>query len=257
MTLDPNSNSNISQRKWLDELATTNQVKDLGVYIRSLKHFNDFALVKPYQSLNQHFIDDFLNTYLFNLVVTNELSLNTARTYYNICFRYITWFMGDSQIEKRDFKKVFSNVVVDDYKQELTYSALVAEKHSIDKCSIEFKLMFLIALREKHLGIEDIVSLSIDHLGLIKNTLLNDALKNYISSNRRSSRLEKVSDELPKNKIFYSQRGELFSLDSFRSRLSDLNKTLNNNVRITSKAIRNFSITDDEVRVLISGIMND
>ncbi|HAS6095626.1 TPA: hypothetical protein I7145_13340 [Vibrio vulnificus] len=257
MILDPNLNLNLSQRKWLEELATLHQVKDLGVYIRSLKRLNDFALIKPHLSLNQHFIDDFLNTYLFNLVITNELRLNTARTYYNICFRFITWFVSDSEIVKRDFKQIFSNVVVEELNQELTYSVLLSETHSINKCSIEFKLMLLITLREKHLGIEDVVSLSIDHLGLIKNTLLNSALKNYIVSNRRSSRLEKVRDEVPKNKIFYSQRGEIFSLDSFRSRLSDLNKTLNNNVRITSKAIRNFSITDDEVRVLISGIIND
>ncbi|NGZ15692.1 hypothetical protein HGG78_18460 [Vibrio aestuarianus] len=257
MTLNPTFNLNDDQRKWLDELVS-NQVKDLGIYIRSLKRLNDFASIVPDQPQNQQFIDEFLNTYLFNLVSTNELKPNTAKAYYNVCFRFITWVTSDNQLKKQNFGKIFSNVVIKDINQELDFNILFSEKNAIDKCSIEFKLIVTITLREKNLRIEDVISLSIDDLGLIQNIKLRSALKNYIFSNRRFSRLEKVRNELPNNKVFYSQRGELFSLDSFRSRLSDLNKVLNNNnVHITSKVLRQFSITDEEVCVLISGIINE
>ncbi len=258
MTLKLPSNLTDAQRKWLDELVITNQVKDLGIYIRSLKRFNDFASIKPGQSQNQQLIDGFLNTYLFDLVSTNELKPNTAKAYYNVCFRFITWLTSNSELKKQNVRKIFSNVHVENVNQELNFNVLLSEKNIIDNCSIEFKLIFLIILREKQLRIEEIISLSIDDLGLIQNIKLKSILSNYVFSNRRFSRLEKVRNELPSNKIFYSQRGELFSLDSFRSRLSDLNKILKNkNIHITSKVLRQFAITDEEVCVLISGIINE
>ncbi len=73
-----------------------------------------------------------------------------------------------------------------------------------------------------------------------------------------SSRLEKVRNETPNNMVFYSQRGELYSLDSFRSRLSDLNRILNNNkIHISSKKLREFSINDEELCELIGGMINE
>lgn len=90
MTFNPTSSLNDYQKKWLDELVSTNQVKDLGIYIRSLKRLNDFASIKSQQPINQQLIDDFLHIYLFDLVNTNELKPNTAKVYYNVCFRFIT-----------------------------------------------------------------------------------------------------------------------------------------------------------------------
>lgn len=257
MTLYPTFNLSDDQRKWLDELVSS-QVKDLGIYIRSLKRLNDFASIKPDQPQDQQFIDDFLNTYLFNLVSTGKLKPTTAKAYYNVCFRFITWLTNDNQLKKQNVERTFSTVILGNINKELNFSILLSEKSAINRCSIEFKLIFLIILKEKHLRIEDVISLSTDNLELIKNVRLKSVLKNYIFSNRRSSRLEKVRSELPYNRVFYSQRGELFSLDSFRSRLSDLNKILkSNNVHITSKVLRQFSITDEEVCVLINGIINE
>lgn len=81
----------------------TNQEKDLEIYIKSLKHLNDLASIKPQQPINQQIIDDYLHIYLFDLVSTNELKPNTAKAYYNICFGFITWFTSNSELKKQNF----------------------------------------------------------------------------------------------------------------------------------------------------------
>lgn len=258
MTLNHMISLSCDQKVWLGELATSNQVKDLGIYIRSLKHLNNFASVKPQQQLNQQFIDSFLSEYLHGLVSESKLKPTTAKAYYNLSFRFIAWLNQDLSLKKANIQHIFSNVVDENSFKGLNLNILLSEMKIIKKCSIEFKLILLIILREKQLAVENVIALKVEELSLIQNNKLRSILLHYVRSNRRSSRLEKVSNELPCNRIFYSQRGGLFTLDSFRSRLSDLNKGLNiNNVHITSKTLRKQAITDEEVCLLISGIIND
>ena len=258
MTLNHIISLSCHQKEWLGELATSNQVKDLGIYVRSLKHLNNFASIKPQQQLNQQFIDNFVSDYLYGLVSSGKLKPTTARAYYNLCFRFMAWLNQDPSLKKNDVRHIFSNIVDKNSFNNLSFNILLSEIKTLKKCSIEFKLIFLIILKEKQLAVEEVIALKVQELSLIQNSKLRNILSHYILSNRRSSRLEKTRNELPCNRVFYSQRGELFTLDSFRSRLSDLNKGLNiNNVHITLKILREYSITDKEVCVLISGIIND
>ncbi|MFA1571900.1 hypothetical protein A152_0023195 [Vibrio tasmaniensis 1F-187] len=246
------------QKKWLGELETNNKVKDLGIYVRSLKHLNKFVSSNPQHQLNQQFVDDFLSVYLHCLVSSKKLRPSTAKAYYNLCFRFMTWLNQDTELKKADIRHTFSNVVDENSFKDLSSNTLFFEINTLNKCSIEFKLIFLITLREKQLKVEDIIALKVEELSLIYDNKLRKKLENYVKSNRRSSRLEKVRNELPDNMVFYSQRGELYSLDSFRSRLSDLNRILNNkNIHISSKKLRDFSINDEELCELIGGMINE
>lgn len=257
MTLNFASSLNNDQKKWLDELVSTNQVKDLGIYIRSLKHLNDFASIESRQPLKQQFIDDFLYVYLSGLVSKKELKPTTAKSYYNISFRFLTWLTENSELKKQNLRQVFSNVESQNSGHDLNYNVF-SERNVFTRFSIKFKLIFLIILREKQLSVEDVISLTVDRLELVQSYKLRSALRNYVFSSRCSLRLKKARNEPPHNKVYYSQRGELLSLDSFRSRLSDLNKFLkNNSIHITSKALRQFSITDEEACVPILGIINE
>lgn len=258
MTLNLSSCLKNNQKKWLDQLTITKDVKDLGIYIRSLKHLNHFASSRPRESLDQYFIDEFLLVYLLDLVNKNELMPSTAKAYYNICFRFLTWMNNSDELKKYNIQDIFSNIKLNKENKELNFEALLSEKQTIIKCSVEFKLIITTILIEKQLRIEDIISLSINELDKINNIPLKTIIKNYIYSNRRFSRLEKSKSDVPHDKIFYSQRGALYSLDSFRSRLSELNKGLSiNNVHISSKNLRQFSITNKQACILINGIINE
>ena len=258
MTLNHMISLSSDQKKWLGELETNNQVKDLGIYVRSLKHLNKFASTKPQHQLNQQFVDDFLSVYLHYLVSSKTLRPTTAKAYYNLCFRFMTWLNQDTELKKADIRHTFSNVGDENFFKDLSLNTLLCEINTLNKCSVEFKLIFLITLREKQLEVEDIIALKVEELSLIYNNKLRKILEKYVTSNRRSSRLEKVRNETPNNMVFYSQRGELYSLDSFRSRLSDLNRILNNNkIHISSKKLREFSINDEELCELIGGMINE
>lgn len=192
-----------------------------------------------------------IDFYDFLLEECNDgvLSGETAWSYYKIICRFASHTQCfESQIDKKN-KSAFPVLLRKYDKVDIEYLFSIAP--ALNQHSIEFRIIQILSV-SLNVKVKDVLALEIKSYDAVISGYACNVVAKYISSQRWSDRAEKNSSD-SKKFVFYSQRGSQYSIDSFRSRLSDFNSYLGKLgfIEICSRDIRKTTLTEIELKKLI------